>query len=168
MRVGGVVITDPARDVEATSGVEVDGSPVAPEPREVWMPEQAGGRDLDRARAGQRTAVVELVASASVACIRSAGSTRDSTGLILLTNDGELANRLTHPRFEVAGVPGPAATSGDERQLRAASGGGGARRRPTAPAARAREPARGRSSSTLARGAKPPGAADGARRSATG
>ena len=25
---------------------------------------------------------------------------KDSTGLILLTNDGEMANRLTHPRFE--------------------------------------------------------------------
>jgi len=25
----------------------------------------------------------------------------DSTGLILLTNDGELANRMTHPRFEI-------------------------------------------------------------------
>src|SRR5690606_11582997 len=25
----------------------------------------------------------------------------DSTGLILLTDDGELANRLTHPRYEV-------------------------------------------------------------------
>jgi 23S rRNA pseudouridine2605 synthase len=25
---------------------------------------------------------------------------KDSTGLIILTNDGELANRLTHPRFE--------------------------------------------------------------------
>ena len=26
----------------------------------------------------------------------------DASGLILLTNDGELANRLTHPRFEMA------------------------------------------------------------------
>ncbi|MDD3678616.1 MAG: pseudouridine synthase, partial [Dehalococcoidales bacterium] len=25
---------------------------------------------------------------------------KDSTGLIILTNDGEMANRLTHPRFE--------------------------------------------------------------------
>jgi 23S rRNA pseudouridine2605 synthase len=41
----------------------------------------------------------------------------DSEGLILLTNDGELALRLTHPRFEIEkeyhalvdGVPGPAA-----------------------------------------------------------
>jgi len=37
---------------------------------------------------------------------------RDTEGLLLLTNDGELANRLTHPRYKVvktyiAKVPGP-------------------------------------------------------------
>ncbi len=38
----------------------------------------------------------------------------DSSGLILLTNDGELANRLTHPRFEVSKIyraPSPAGPS---------------------------------------------------------
>jgi 23S rRNA pseudouridine2605 synthase len=49
---------------------------------------------------GQRTAVVELVDSA--ARLYPVGRLdTDSTGLLVLTNDGELANRLTHPRYEV-------------------------------------------------------------------
>ena len=35
--VGGEVVKDPARDVDEKSGVEVDGEPVRPEPREVWV-----------------------------------------------------------------------------------------------------------------------------------
>jgi 23S rRNA pseudouridine2605 synthase len=36
VRVGGEVVTDPARDVGEGSGVELKGEPVSPEPREVW------------------------------------------------------------------------------------------------------------------------------------
>ena len=54
-----------------------------------------------RREPGQRPAVVELVDS--TARLYPVGRLdADSTGLILLTNDGELANRLTHPRYEVA------------------------------------------------------------------
>ena len=42
----------PARDVDESSGVAVDGRPVAPEPREVWVLNKPAGVDLDRARAG--------------------------------------------------------------------------------------------------------------------
>jgi 23S rRNA pseudouridine2605 synthase len=99
--VGGEVVTDPARDVATESGVEVDGRAVAPEPREVWALNKPAGVVSTAREPGRRPAVTDLVDSPRR--LYPVGRLdADSTGLILLTNDGELANRLTHPRY---GVP---------------------------------------------------------------
>jgi 23S rRNA pseudouridine2605 synthase len=101
VRVGGEVVTDPARDVSDSSGVEVDGEWVGLEPREVWAVNKPAGVVSTAREPGRRRAVTELVESKRR--LYPVGRLdADSTGLILLTNDGELANRLTHPRY---GVP---------------------------------------------------------------
>ncbi len=98
--VGGRTVTDPACDVEESSGVEVDGRPVTPEPREVWVVNKPAGVVSTAREPGRRRAVVDLVGSKRR--LYPAGRLdADSTGLVLLTNDGELANRLTHPRYGV-------------------------------------------------------------------
>jgi 23S rRNA pseudouridine2605 synthase len=100
VNVGGAVVTDPARDVDGSVEVEVDGRPVSPEPREVWMVNKPAGVVSTAREPGRRPAVTDLVASKRR--LYPVGRLdADSTGLILLTNDGELANRLTHPRYEV-------------------------------------------------------------------
>lgn len=98
--VGGEVVTDPARDVGEGDDVRVNGAPVAAETREVWMVNKPAGVVSTAREPGSRPAVVELVDTP--ARLYPVGRLdADSTGLLLLTNDGELANRLTHPRYEV-------------------------------------------------------------------
>jgi 23S rRNA pseudouridine2605 synthase len=99
--VGGKVVRDPARDVDEGDEVRVDGKLVSFEPREVWAVNKPAGVVSTAREPGRRPAVVELVRSG--ARLYPVGRLdADSTGLLLLTNDGELANRLTHPRYEVA------------------------------------------------------------------
>ena len=123
VRVGGEAVADRARDVDEASGVEVDGRPVAPEPREVWIVNKPAGVVSTAREPGHRAAVVDLVDSPRR--LYPVGRLdADSTGLILVTNDGELANRLMHPRYEVprtyeATVGGGPVGEGAVRALRA-------------------------------------------------
>lgn len=101
--VAGETVADPARDVDDASAVAVDGRPVAgPEPRVVYaLHKPVGVVSTARDPQGRRT-VVELVPREARRLYPVGRLDADSSGLILLSNDGELANRLTHPRFEVA------------------------------------------------------------------
>jgi 23S rRNA pseudouridine2605 synthase len=100
--IAGVVVTDPARDVDEDSAVAVDGRALSgPEPRVLYaLNKPAGVVSTARDTHGRRT-VVELVPARGLRLYPVGRLDIDSSGLMLLTNDGELANRLTHPRFEV-------------------------------------------------------------------
>jgi 23S rRNA pseudouridine2605 synthase len=100
--VGGQVVTDPARDVDDASGVAVDGEPLARAgKRLVYVVNKPLGVVSTASDTHGRPTVVELVSS-DERLYPVGRLDADTTGLILLTNDGELANALTHPRH---GVP---------------------------------------------------------------
>jgi 23S rRNA pseudouridine2605 synthase len=99
--VDGAVITDPARDVTGEEAIALDGEAVrTPGARVVFaVHKPAGVVSTAHDTHGRRT-VVDLVPTAQR--LYPVGRLdADSTGLILLTNDGDLAHRLTHPSFEV-------------------------------------------------------------------
>jgi 23S rRNA pseudouridine2605 synthase len=97
------VVVDPAFGVHDGAVVAVDG-------REVSLPEQSGlvvyalnkpaGVVSTASDPQGRPTVVSLIES-SVRLYPVGRLDFDTTGLILLTNDGPLAHRLTHPSFEV-------------------------------------------------------------------
>jgi 23S rRNA pseudouridine2605 synthase len=96
--VHGEVVRDPATDV--SSGVSVDGAAVTVEPREVYALNKPAGVVSTAEDTHGRRIVTEFVPSQRR--LYPVGRLdAETTGLILLTNDGELANLLTHPRYEV-------------------------------------------------------------------
>src|SRR5215210_837501 len=99
----GEAVTDPARDVDERSGVALDGRPVIREPHEVHLLNKPAGVVSTARDTHGRPTVVQLVRSRRR--LYPVGRLdADTTGLILLTNDGELADRLTHPRYGVKKV----------------------------------------------------------------
>ena len=99
--IAGAVVTDPARDVGEDDEVALDGTRVgAPVGHLVYAVNKPAGV-VSTARDPQRRPTVVSLAPAGVRLYPVGRLDIDTTGLILLTNDGELAHRLTHPRFEV-------------------------------------------------------------------
>jgi 23S rRNA pseudouridine2605 synthase len=101
--VDGEVVRDPARDVTGAETIALDGETLAaaPQRRAVYALHKPAGVVSTARDTHDRPTVVDLVPVA--ARLYPVGRLdADTTGLILLTDDGDLAHRLTHPRFEVS------------------------------------------------------------------
>jgi 23S rRNA pseudouridine2605 synthase len=99
--VGPEIVLDPARDVSEADDVRVDGRPVALEAEQVvYLVNKPAGVVSTAKDTHGRPVVTELV-DVGVRLYPVGRLDADTTGLILLTNDGELANHLMHPRHEV-------------------------------------------------------------------
>ncbi|MEA2347260.1 MAG: rRNA synthase [Thermoleophilaceae bacterium] len=98
--VSGQIVSDPARDVDESSGVAVDGKPVAPEPLHVYAVNKPRGVVSTAKDTHGRKTVVDMVHS-HLRLYPVGRLDANTTGLLLLTNDGELAERLMHPRYGV-------------------------------------------------------------------
>ena len=100
--VDGEIVLDPARDVDEHNRVIVDGRALdGLEARVLYALNKPLGVVSTARDPHGRPTVLELVPAEGLRLYPVGRLDADSSGLILLTNDGELANRLTHPRFEV-------------------------------------------------------------------
>ncbi len=99
--VGGEVVTFPRLKIEEGDEVAVDGEPVSPRELRYVLVNKPRGVASTRSDPHADRVIVDLVANGRT--LFPVGRLDvDTTGIIILTNDGVLANRLMHPRY---GVP---------------------------------------------------------------
>ncbi len=86
--------------VEPSDRVELDGRPLAPEPLAYVLLHKPAGVVTTASDPHGRPTVVDLVGHRQ-RVVPVGRLDADTTGALLLTNDGPLSHRLAHPRYEV-------------------------------------------------------------------
>ena len=102
IRVNGVTVREPGTRVEPGDRVEFDGRPVTAPPPEkrYYVLHKPRGYVCSNADPHAEKLARELIPDSGR--LFSAGRLdKNSEGLLLFTNDGELVHALTHPRFEL-------------------------------------------------------------------
>ena len=102
VEVNGKVVTEMGYQVQKTDKVVFDNQNITPEkPVYVLLNKPKGYISTTKDDKARKT-VMELVANASPYRLFPVGRLdRSTTGVILLTNDGHLTKKLTHPSFEM-------------------------------------------------------------------
>lgn len=97
------VVTELGTRVDpASQQIRVDGVPLAAAKLEYFAVNKPSGVLSTNRDPSGRPRVIDLVPAKGVRLFTIGRLDLNSEGLILVTNDGELANRLTHPRYGVS------------------------------------------------------------------
>ena len=100
--VNGKTVTEMGYKVSAGDTVKFDGRLISPEKKEyILLNKPKNFITTTRDERGRRT-VMELITNASKSRVVPVGRLdRNTTGLLLFTNDGDLAKKLTHPKHNI-------------------------------------------------------------------
>lgn len=100
--VNGEVVTEMGHKVKPTDDVRYEGRKLRPEKSVYVLLNKPKGFITTTDDPQERNTVMNLVSGAGNERIYPVGRLdRNTTGLLLLTNDGELAEKLTHPSYNV-------------------------------------------------------------------
>lgn len=101
--VNGKIVTEPGTQIDpATDKIKVDGKPVHPEEKLSLVLHKPRGYVTTASDERGRKTVLDLITGINQRIYPVGRLDRDSEGLLVLSNDGELALYLTHPSCEVA------------------------------------------------------------------
>ncbi len=102
VKINGIVITTPGVDVQPGDVVEVNGIEITPEEKKVYfMLNKPAGYLTAMSDDHDRETVAELVKDIPQRIFPVGRLDYNTTGLLIMTNDGELANKLAHPRNHI-------------------------------------------------------------------
>lgn len=106
VKVNGELVTEPGHKVEDGSEITISGKKITPQKdlTYVLLNKPKGFITTTEDERGRRT-IMDLVSDSGALRLYPIGRLdRNTTGLILLTNDGELSQRLSHPKYRVKKV----------------------------------------------------------------
>ncbi len=103
VKVNGHVVSEYWHAVSASDTVEVNGRVISPRPFGYLLLNKPAGIITSASDERGRRTVMDLVDGAPTSAMFPVGRLdKDTTGVLLLTSDGDLAHRLMHPSYEVA------------------------------------------------------------------
>lgn len=103
VRVDGEKVREPGIRVDPTSQeVSVDGTPIRAESLVYWLLNKPRGYLCTNHDPAGRPRAVDLLPHVTQRVYTVGRLDEDSEGLLLMTNDGDLAHKLMHPRFGIA------------------------------------------------------------------